>query len=70
MLPSDAFIMMSVWMLSVNIRLRDARAVALDRFCVNPSAQMEQGSPPYTYSNDCQNNVNMLASLQEIIVNS
>lgn len=45
-LPSEALIIISVWMLSVNIRPRDARAVAFDRACVNPSAQIEQGSPP------------------------
>lgn len=46
MLPSQAFITMSVWMLSDNIRPRDVRAVTPDRFCANPSAQIEQGSPP------------------------
>lgn len=49
MLPSEALMMMSVWMLSVNIRPRDARAVAFDLFRVNPSAQMEQGSPPCVF---------------------
>ncbi|WRX28526.1 hypothetical protein QQP08_021013 [Theobroma cacao] len=42
MLPSEALMMMSVWMPSVNIRPRHARAVAFDCFSVNPSAHMEQ----------------------------
>ena len=49
MLPSEALIMMSVWMLSDNILLREARAVPFDCFCVHPSDQMEKGSPPYIY---------------------
>lgn len=44
MLPLEALIVMSVWMLSDNIRLKDERAVEFDRFAT-PSAQMEQGSP-------------------------
>ncbi|KAL3851092.1 hypothetical protein ACJIZ3_012974 [Penstemon smallii] len=47
-LPLDAFIMISVCMLSDNIRPSDARAVSFNcTICVNPSLQIEQASEPY-----------------------
>lgn len=46
MLPSEALMVISVWIPSVNIRPRVERAVALDSFSAQPLAQIEQGSPP------------------------
>lgn len=47
MLPSEALITMSVWMLSDSIRPRDVRAVSVNSLCVDdPSPQIEQGSVP------------------------
>ncbi|KAL0560857.1 hypothetical protein IC582_001271 [Cucumis melo] len=45
-LPSEALIMISVWMLSFNIRPNEIRALEFDRCRVDPSAQIEEGSPP------------------------
>lgn len=46
MLPSEALITMSVWMLSDSMRPREVRAVSYRILCVNPSLQIEQGSVP------------------------
>ena len=51
MVPLDVHMVMSVWILSDNILPREVSAVEIELFCVSPSLQMEQDTPPCFYMN-------------------